>query len=107
VIIVLATRGAVWESEDDPVALAHHARMKQQFANGEHLCSGVRTDGSGGVLVSYAKSEEELRKLLDDEFHHLGYMTYEFIEFDLINVDARSSLAQDGDGDKSAAGATE
>lgn len=103
-IIVLSKRGAIWEREDDPVALAHHERMKKQFADGEHLCSGVRTDGTGGILVSYASNTEHLQELLDDEFHHQGYMTYEFIEFDVVRVDPRSSLAQDQGGDSAGAG---
>jgi uncharacterized protein YciI len=92
--IVLATKLRDW-AQDDPVALAHHARMRDECQKGSFLCSGVRKDGQGGILIGYGDDEAKLRELLDDEFIRQGYMGLELIELTLANVDPRSNLTSE------------
>lgn len=60
----------------------HRAWLDQHYVSGAFITSGRKLDGSGGVLVAHAQSQQELEAIFqDDPFVLEGCSTYSYTAF--------------------------
>ncbi|WP_291425019.1 YciI family protein [Deinococcus sp.] len=60
----------------------HRAWLDQHYISGVFLTSGRKADGSGGVIVAQAGSEQQLRDIFrDDPFVKQGCSEYRYTAF--------------------------
>ena len=60
----------------------HREWLDQHYRSGVFLTSGRKLDGTGGVLICRADSEQELRDLFhEDPFVQGGFAEYSYIPF--------------------------
>lgn len=61
---------------------AHRAWLDAHYRSGVFLTSGRKADGSGGVLLARAESEDALREIFkDDPFVLGGFSAYRYVPF--------------------------
>ena len=61
---------------------AHVAFLKQEYANGNFVASGRKIPRTGGIILSCAKSRDELELILaKDPFNKAGIAEYDITEF--------------------------
>lgn len=72
---------------------AHRAWLDQHYRSGVFLTSGRKADGSGGVLLARAGSEDELREVFrDDPFVLGGFSAYRYVPFTPVKRGAALDL---------------
>ena len=72
-------------SEIDKHLVDHRAFLDQYYASGKLICSGPRNPRTGGIILSNAKSLDEVWNFIhNDPFHINGIASYEVIEFNPI-----------------------
>ena len=60
----------------------HRAWLDQHYVSGVFLTSGRKLDGTGGILVAQAESQEQLEAIFrDDPFVLEGCSTYKYTAF--------------------------
>ncbi len=60
----------------------HRKYLKKQYEAGSFLLSGRKEPGTGGVIISGLKDQEELERILnEDPFRKNGVAEYEVIRF--------------------------
>ena len=60
----------------------HREWLDQHYRSGVFITSGRKLDGSGGVLICRADSEQELRDLFhEDPFVQGGFAEYSYMPF--------------------------
>lgn len=61
---------------------AHIEYLKREYANGSFIASGRKIPRTGGIILSNAKSKDELKMILaEDPFSKAGIAEYEITEF--------------------------
>jgi uncharacterized protein YciI len=61
---------------------AHIDYLKQEYANGNFIASGRKIPRTGGIILSCAKTKDELEVILaKDPFNKAEIAEYEIIEF--------------------------
>lgn len=64
------------------VLASHRAYLDTQYAAGRLICSGRKADLSGGVLISNAKTKEEVDEIIKNDPYNLkDVANYDVIEF--------------------------
>lgn len=72
---------------------AHRAFLDRYYDEGHFLCSGRKEPRTGGVIIAFASSVEELEAVVrQDPFYTNGVTDYQLIEF--IPNKYREELAQ-------------
>lgn len=68
--------------EVNAVVADHRAYLDTLYSAGMLVCSGRRSTLTGGVLISHAKTREEIDNIIKDDPYNLkGVADYEVIEF--------------------------
>lgn len=68
--------------EVNAVVADHRAYLDTLYSAGKLVCSGRRSTLTGGVLISHAKTREEIDNIIKDDPYNLkGVADYEVIEF--------------------------
>lgn len=63
----------------------HRAWLQEWYDKGVLLCSGPKTDKSGGLLIGRAESIAPLQALVNgDPYNRAGLARYEIKEFDAV-----------------------
>src|SRR5450432_1891196 len=71
---------------------AHSVWVQQHYESGRFLVSGRREPPTGGVIVTRAESEQELREILAlDPLQQMGLVEYEIVAFEPAVFPKRSS----------------
>ncbi len=69
-------------SELDAAMADHVAFLEKHYATGMFLASGRKVPRTGGIILAKAKSEAELRKVLEkDPFHTRKLANFDVQEF--------------------------
>ncbi|MCM0083761.1 YciI family protein [Geomonas sp. Red32] len=69
-------------TEVDRFVGEHRQFLEKYYASEDFLMSGRREPRTGGVIVSTAKTREEIESIiLNDPFHRENIAEYEIIEF--------------------------
>lgn len=65
----------------------HRAWLQQWYHRGLLLCSGPKSDRSGGILVGRADDASAVQALIEgDPYHRAGLARYAVCEFDAAKV---------------------
>jgi uncharacterized protein YciI len=94
--IVMSEFHREWD-RNDPAFLAHRAGIQANVESGRFLCSGRvsgTTYGNTGIFIDMGDDEEDLRRLLDDEYGRAGYVTFKITKVEPIFVSPASGLKQ-------------
>ena len=68
--------------EVNAVVAEHRAYLDTLYAKDKLICSGKRSTLTGGVLLSHAKSREEIDEIIKNDPYNLKSVAeYEVIEF--------------------------
>ena len=60
----------------------HVAYLKQEYANGNFIASGMKVPRTGGVILSRVQNKQELELILaKDPFYQAGITEYDITEF--------------------------
>lgn len=63
----------------------HRAWLDQHYVSGVFITSGRKVDGTGGVLLAQAESEQQLRDIFkDDPFVVNGCSEYRYVAFNPV-----------------------
>lgn len=69
----------------------HSAWVQRQYESGRFLVSGPREPTIGGIIVTRASSEQELREVLTtDPYQQRGLVEYEIFAFEATDFPKRS-----------------
>lgn len=75
------------KSGDELAAITplHRAWLDQHYTSGVFITSGRKVDGTGGVLLAQAESEQQLRDIFkDDPFVVNGCSEYRYVAFNPV-----------------------